>query len=1100
MKKLFMMLATAGMLLVSSCAKEDISANAWGEGEEVLVTFTTAVPGVATRAEATYGNGDSAERLVYCVFDENWTAVGDGQVEIADAFAGNNLETTVTMRLVSGKTYNFIFWADANEGYYTFNDLTNIKVNGAFVGNDESRDAFYATIKGLYVNGTVNKPVELRRPFAQLNMLTADLEVAKKMGYDLTKTEVVAPMYTAFDLVAEEVTGAATEITFAMNDRAENTYEINGIDYEFIAMNYLLVPADETQISCTLKSDNGYKQEFHTVPVERNHRTNLYGNLLTDPANFLIKINPDFENDNHERWDGVTMNKSAVDANGAYLISNASAMAWVLKNHSKDAALKLVLECDIDFGGFQLPHNADKTYSKIDFEGNGHVIRNYISTVTGTRAATEGSIQALFPNAITANIRELTIEGAYVDAGEGESAYAGILLGRTYGTIKLTNVTVKDSELKGTNKLGAMVGFVAENNIMAEYCRVIDTDVTTHNVANESGLAGGFIGYIASGDNVFNYCSVEGGSFRLRNSRKNAERANSVFIGAVGSGTVTLVGCSAEPDYFTQPGGIYNSATGETYASPYGPYNTTGDMQTLIGGNRGAAKVTIDGNEIITPAAAADAMTQEGAVIELHAGTYTIPADVADNVTIIADDYVTFNMGGTSLAVNGLTIDGGVIAGNNTTSQTTLTINGNNNTIRNVEFTYTGGNGVALDINDTDQNSVTVVEGIDFGTEDSFRNIGWCQLRGTLHVKDCKFTDGIYNVHIDSGNNTAELIVENSTLYGLTTLGDSLKKATFINCEMGFVNGYNAFWLRSDADFINCRFAKKDDANGYAANGYGITAAVANEKNVVNFTGCTYTDGSAINYVDTTSEIAPLINEDEDSESWIWKADGVLVAGNATVVDEQTPVSDINDTLADGGNLVLGGDVEIEKSEGTTNGYGATGLSQTNGGVIDGNGNEVSIDAWSTWDSAINTTGGTIRNVKITSGMRGIFINHNSDYSSKVYLENVIIDGTIYTISCDQGSNKGLEATDCVFNGWTSYAATLGDVKFTNCSFGEGQGYKFMRPYAPTTLINCDFCEGYRVDARAKTTFINCTINGVKLTSENLSTLVTSNIANAVVE
>ena len=216
------------------------------------------------------------------------------------------------------------------------------------------------------------------------------------------------------------------------------------------------------------------------------------------------------------------------------------------------------------------------------------------------------------------------------------------------------------------------------------------------------------------------------------------------------------------------------------------------------------------------------------------------------------------------------------------------------------------------------------------------------------------------------------------------------------------------------------------------------------------------------------------------------------------VVD--TP-AEVNDGLAAGGNTVLTDDVQVPKAEAVSNGYGATGISQTNGGTLDGNGNEVGVNAWSTWDCAINTTGGTIKNVKVTSGMRGIFINHNSTTNnSHVYLEDVIIDGTVYTISCDQGTNQGLTATNSVFNGWTSYAATIGDVKFIDCSFGEGQGYAFCRPYAPTEFVGCDFAAGYEIDARAAVTFENCTIGGVALTDANLATLVTGGIANATVK
>ncbi len=204
------------------------------------------------------------------------------------------------------------------------------------------------------------------------------------------------------------------------------------------------------------------------------------------------------------------------------------------------------------------------------------------------------------------------------------------------------------------------------------------------------------------------------------------------------------------------------------------------------------------------------------------------------------------------------------------------------------------------------------------------------------------------------------------------------------------------------------------------------------------------------------------------------------------------------DALGNGEDVILSDDVMIANNKTGTNGYGATGISVLDGQTIDGAGNSVGVNAWGTWDTAINITSGTIKNITVNSGMRGIFISHNGD-AGKVYLENVIIDGTIYTISCDQGTNSGLEAKNSVFNGWTSYAATIGDVKFVDCSFGEGQGYAFCRPYAPTAFVGCDFEAGYEIDARAAVTFENCTINGVALTAENLSTLVTSNIANATV-
>lgn len=197
------------------------------------------------------------------------------------------------------------------------------------------------------------------------------------------------------------------------------------------------------------------------------------------------------------------------------------------------------------------------------------------------------------------------------------------------------------------------------------------------------------------------------------------------------------------------------------------------------------------------------------------------------------------------------------------------------------------------------------------------------------------------------------------------------------------------------------------------------------------------------------------------------------------------------EALESGKDVVFNDDVKIDPA-GMSNAYGTTGINVKNGQTIDGNGNTLDIKgAGGTWDSGINTTGGLIKNLTVTGSFRGIFINHNSSHSEPVVLENVIIDGTTYTISCDQGMYQTLTATNSTFNGWTSFAATLGEATFTDCSFGEGNGYAYCRPYAPTTFVGCEFEAGYKLEPIAAVTFENCTLNGVALTDANINELVT---------
>lgn len=206
---------------------------------------------------------------------------------------------------------------------------------------------------------------------------------------------------------------------------------------------------------------------------------------------------------------------------------------------------------------------------------------------------------------------------------------------------------------------------------------------------------------------------------------------------------------------------------------------------------------------------------------------------------------------------------------------------------------------------------------------------------------------------------------------------------------------------------------------------------------------------------------------------------------------ESTPVMSANGLIAaleNGKDVTLMSDVKIEPAS-MSNAYGTTGIN-VNGQTIDGNGNVLDIKgAGGTWDSGICTSGGLIKNITVTGSFRGVFVKKNTE---KVILDNVTIEGTTYTISCDQGNYGGLKATNSTFNGWTSYAKTIGEVEFVDCSFGAGAGYKYMRPYAPTSYVGCDFCEGYTIDAIAEITFENCTLNGEPLTTENLAQLMTS--------
>ena len=253
-------------------------------------------------------------------------------------------------------------------------------------------------------------------------------------------------------------------------------------------------------------------------------------------------------------------------------------------------------------------------------------------------------------------------------------------------------------------------------------------------------------------------------------------------------------------------------------------------------------------------------------------------------------------------------------------------------------------------------------------------------------------------------------------------------------------------------------------------------------------------------YVKNTTVAASVYAAQTSAYGYEVKVLGEEANGSDAVsVTQAKNATDLDTALAEGKNVVLSGNMNFNSSETTANsGYGATGVS-VKGSVLDGNGYSLGINNWGTWDSAVHTTGGTIKNLTINSGMRGIFMG---SATADVYIDNVIIDGTVYTFNSDGGSKDyGVYISNSTLNGWTSHSDVHKEVVYTNCNFGEGRGYAYCRPYGPTTFKNCAFEAGFAVEALGQVTFENCTIGGVALTADNLATLVTSEtIANATVK
>ena len=296
MKSIKYLAAAALTLLAVGCNKEQVTEVP--DGQMVDVTFTAALPGeMATKA---LGDGQTAKTLYVSVYENDAEKT---KLELDKTATFTDLKTQVTFSLVKGKTYNFVFWAQAESAPYDVTDLKNIKVKDYTTGaNDEKRDAFYATRKELKVNGALTETIKLYRPFAQVNFATADYADAMKAGFNPAVSSFTASeAATTFDTFAEEgkdkVEVALTETEIP----ADVLKTLDGKTYTRLAMNYLIPVGKQGEshnidVAATFKANNG---EAVTVsapnaPVQNNYRTNILGNLLTSQVIFNVEIVPIF--------------------------------------------------------------------------------------------------------------------------------------------------------------------------------------------------------------------------------------------------------------------------------------------------------------------------------------------------------------------------------------------------------------------------------------------------------------------------------------------------------------------------------------------------------------------------------------------------------------------------------------------------------------------------------------------------------------------------------------------------------------------------------------------------------------------------------------
>ena len=421
--KTFKYLAAAALtFLAVGCNKEQVTEVP--DGQMVDVTFTAALPGeMATKA---LGDGQTAKNLYVSVYENDDAKT---KLELDKTATFTDLKTQVKFSLVKGKTYNFVFWAQAAEGApYDITDLKNIKISyeGA-VANDEKRDAFYATRKELKVNGALTETIKLYRPFAQVNFGTADLVEAAAAGFVPVKSAFTATdIANVFDTFNAEgkVEGPATDkVTFAAAKIPVEPLVIkDGTKYAWMTMNYIIPVGkqDEKHISNVTaafipEAGDAITASSPQTPVQNNYRTNILGNLLTSQVIFNVEIVPIFNEPDND-IDLVNI-KNAESLKALFATGGEAKLAADLVL-DESMAVKSGKEVVLNLNGKTVKNNSNSSA----FDVYGSLVINGEGTVDGGEGGDNNAVWSMPGGKLTINGGTYTV-GADANGSGNSTIY-----------------------------------------------------------------------------------------------------------------------------------------------------------------------------------------------------------------------------------------------------------------------------------------------------------------------------------------------------------------------------------------------------------------------------------------------------------------------------------------------------------------------------------------------------------------------------------------------------------------------------------------------------------------------------------------------------
>ena len=303
-KKLYSLaMLVAAMFFATACQSNEDSMSVDGSAQ---VAFALELEGEFDASSV--NAGVNVDQLMYAVFDESGSEV----IVKKEVFEVSDLSKGVWLNLTlpKGNTYKAVFWAQNSEcDAYSVSDDMKVTVDYDGLNNDETRDAFCGVTKTFRVDNYSTMSVVLKRPFAQVNVGADEKDAALVENIDMSiaqSSAVIKGVANKIDLFDGSIDGCV-DVEYSAAPIPGNFLFVDGDydgvedPYEYVSMCYVLAGKKSTihEMAFKFLTDDGKSIELKgglfAVPLLRNWRTNIIGQVYSGSSDVNIKLSPEFE-------------------------------------------------------------------------------------------------------------------------------------------------------------------------------------------------------------------------------------------------------------------------------------------------------------------------------------------------------------------------------------------------------------------------------------------------------------------------------------------------------------------------------------------------------------------------------------------------------------------------------------------------------------------------------------------------------------------------------------------------------------------------------------------------------------------------------------